>query len=359
MNTTSEQQEDNSLFLPNFCNVYTVFILIIVVELLAFILTLASLNYTSYNWKILQTQFMTQLAMTSWFMQWVSLLSQALLCVLRRGLMRLKRDYWVGIISYGLVLMITVILSELVWEMGKESVFFDSESWQHSLFLLRNLTISALISAMMLRYFYVQYQWRREIQARADMQIRALQARIHPHFLFNTMNTIASLVRVNPSMAEEVVIDFAELFRANLSEVKTLTTWEQEVTLSQQYLRIEALRLGERLKVTWKIEEIPKTALLPPLCLQPLLENAIYHGIQGLIEGGEIHIQGRLEAGMIHLEIDNPKSTQEHRGIGIAQDNLRRRLQGLWPQAYFEIQDEGAVYRVRLGFPVSEAESSE
>ncbi len=359
-------------FLPDFCNVYTLFLVILLTELLAFVFVLTPLGNHSYDWNYVKTEFFTDLAMVSWFMQWVTLVSVGILCAIRHRLSQLGSDLIVGLFSYLVILIVTLFISEAAWRLSEysfstefgyneiTSVWQTSPVWhenmtQHLLFLLRNLGISAILSAIALRYFYMQAQWKREMQAHAEAQTLALQARIHPHFLFNSMNTIASLIRLDPRAAEQTVEDFADLFRAALSETKRLITLGDEVALCHQYLRIETLRFQQRLQVHWDVDKIPTDALLPPLCLQPLLENAIYHGIQSLPLGGNIDIQGHYDGKWIQLKITNPIATDlpvTHQGHQIAQQNIRKRLQAYYgTQASLHVHIQPHLYQVTLRFP--------
>ena len=419
MNNTPNQKDDN-LFLPNFCDVNTVFFGIIVTELLVFVLVLVPLGQKGLDWYDVKTNLITDLAMTSLFVQWITLFSMALLCGMHRWLTQLDNNIMAGFISYLIILLVTYVVSELAWQVAffslettssgmatphlmlftnsvistlisvlilgylyqrhliKKSVAVLSyliiltitlivsewptalqmmpsdQAMPHQLFLWRNMGMSAIISAVALRYFYIQYQWKKEVELNANAHAQALQARIRPHFLFNSMNTIASLIRFKPKLAEEVVEDFADLFRASLSDVKTAVTFQEEITWCQQYLGIEALRLGERLQVVWEIDSIPEDALFPPLCLQPLLENAIYHGIQPLPEGGSIAIIGRFDNHSIQLDIENPfaETQSKHQGNRIAQDNIHQRLRLFYgKQAKLSVLQTIDSYQVNLSFP--------
>ena len=176
----------------------------------------------------------------------------------------------------------------------------------HAGFVLRNLLICAIVSTLLLRYFYVQYQWKRNVQREARARFEVLQARIRPHFLFNSMNTIASLIRSNPELAEHTIMDLADLFRASLKKNSPTVTLAEEIAMAQQYQRIEELRLGDRLKVNWQIDALPADAHMPRLLLQPLLENAIYHGIETQPEGGSVEVHGTRDADILNIEIVNP-----------------------------------------------------
>src|SRR5690606_34838511 len=150
---------------------------------------------------------------------------------------------------------------------------------------LRHALISLIMSGLLLRYFYLQSQWRRQEQAELKARIESLQARIRPHFLFNSLNSIASLVVTDPAKAEQAVLDLSDLFRASLARPGTLVPWREELELAKRYLSIEHYRLGERLQLQWEVDGVPEDLPIPQLTLQPLLENALIYGIQPRIEG--------------------------------------------------------------------------
>ena len=152
---------------------------------------------------------------------------------------------------------------------------------------LQNLAVCAIATGLALRYFYVTHQWQANVEAEAQSRVRALQARIRPHFLFNSMNTIASLTRSNPKVAEQAIADLSDLFRASLREHRERIPLAHEIEIARAYERVERLRLGERLQVDWQVDGLPMDAKVPALILQPLLENAVYHGIEPLDQGGD------------------------------------------------------------------------
>ena len=318
-------EETSVSFLPDFCGARTVFVVVLLAELLAVLLTLAQLPF--------HRQHLVELAMYSLFIQWAALCCIAILCIFRRHLNTLK-GYQVGIISYLITQVTTLIVTELAWWVRHEWAVRDY--FGHGLFALRIMGISAIVWALALRYFYVQFQLRQQIVAEAESRYQALQARIRPHFLFNCMNTIASLIRRKPSEAEQVVEDLADLFRVSLQDSQGQTTLKEELDLCRRYLRIEQLRLGNRLEVDWRLDGLPQQVPLPSLTLQPLLENAIYHGIERLPTGGRISIHGNAVPGQLQIHIENPLPGQEpgtagHRGNRLAQENVAQRL-----SAYFE-----------------------
>jgi two-component system sensor histidine kinase AlgZ len=194
--------------------------------------------------------------------------------------------------------------------------------------------ISAIVSIIVLRYFYVQHQWKQNVRAEAQSRLQALQSRIRPHFLFNSLNTIASLTQIDADQAEAAVENLADLFRNNLADASTYITLAEELVLTQRYLDIEKLRLGSRLNLRWSVDELPADAYVPRLILQPLLENAIYHGIEPIANGGTIGVDGRLYGNEIYISISNPLShennSEQRQGNQIAQDNVRQRLAAIY-----------------------------
>ena len=217
-------------------------------------------------------------------------------------------------------------MAEITFQMTgffAESVVIDDT---HAGFLLRTFAISAIVIALAMRYLYVSSEWRRSIVLEAQSRISALQALIRPHFLFNSMNTIASLTRSDPARAEEAVEDLADLLRANLGGPKDRTTLKEELEVAAIYQRIEKLRLGDRLQVDWRVDYLPMRALIPSLTIQPLLENAIYHGIELLPEGGQVVVSGDRDGEQLRIEIANPVAADEERatsGNKMALANIR------------------------------------
>jgi len=332
-------------FLPDFCGTRIVFVVVLLAELLAIILTLTRFPDSSNS--------LADLAMYSLFIQWIALTSVATLCVCRPYLNHLQ-DYWVASLSYGITLLVSVVITELAWWL----VYRGINDTSHGVYFVRCMGISAIVCALVLRYFYVRHQWRLYIKAEAEARFQALQSRIRPHFLFNCMNTIASLTRSRPSLAEQAIEDLSDLLRAGLQDNQPGTTIEDEISLCKRYLRIEKHRLGERLNVHWDIDALPMRTSIPALLLQPLLENAIVHGIECLPEGGTINIHGVLEDQTLRLTIMNPMPAapgkQTHEGHRLAQENIRQRLHALYDRPDLLLVRTGnGEYRVTITLPLS------
>jgi two-component system sensor histidine kinase AlgZ len=353
MKAPASEGADKSLYLPDFCTSRAALAIVLIVELTALVLTLARENVAVGFW--------TDLSRTSLFLLWIGLAGAGLLCWMRDPLNRLQ----VGRGSAAVLALIScliAIISTGAFVFGRSNVVIDAGATvlfppDLPSFLLRNMSIGLVVTALALRYFYVTHEWRRNIEMRATARVHALQARIRPHFLFNSMNTIASLTRSNPAVAEQVVQDLADLFRANLNEKRDTITLEEECEVARTYQRIEELRLGPRLRVDWNIESLPRNALVPGLMLQPLLENAIYHGIEPQPEGGTVTVTGELAGNLITIVVRNPVGDAQNgrEGNRLALANIRERLEllygerGLVKSGRFD-----AEYIVTLRFPYIE-----
>lgn len=334
-------------FLPNLCDVRVLFLVVLGGQLLAFTLVLAAGR---------GRDFFSELAVVSLFVQWVGLSSAAALCLLRTWLARMP-DGVAGTLAWGLVLAVTAAFSELVYQLPAAAAMgLTRAPTEHWRLLCGNLAIGAIVSAVALRHAYVQYHWRQQVEQQAQARIQALQSRIRPHFLFNSMNTIASLTRSDPALAERAVEDLAELFRVTLGDASVPTTLGREIETCRRYLDIEGLRLGDRLRVEWALEGLPEDALIPALSLQPLVENAVYHGVQPSARGGVVRITGHPRDARLELSIENSRaraSAGTHQeGNRMAQVNVRERI-----HAFFEghgdlrVESGPEHYRVGLDLP--------
>lgn len=215
--------------------------------------------------------------------------------------------------------------------------------------------IAAIVSAAALRYFYVRAQWQSGVRAQARAQFEALQARIRPHFLFNSMNTVASLVRTRPADAERAIEDLCDLFRSAVLPGPATSTLGQELDLAMRYLAIEQLRLGDRLRIRADLEQLPKSLPIPALILQPLVENAVYHGIAALPAGGVIEIYPiQLHPDLV-IGIRNPvppESAHGQTGLHSAVENIRQRLRYFYgDRAQLHAHAAGDAYEVHLNLP--------
>ena len=344
---------DQALYLPDFCTSGATLAIVLIVELTALVLTLARQS--------LLIDFWTDLVRTSMFLLWIGLTCAALLCALRRLLGRLNVAAGSATVM-ALVTAVVAVVSVCAALLGRSHIVIDSGGAElfppdPARFALHNVWIGLIISGLTLRYFYVAHHWRRSVELRAAARVHALQARIRPHFLFNSMNTIAALTRSNPERAEQAVQDLADLFRATLSDKRDTITLAEELEVARTYQRMEQLRLGSRLQVEWRTEALPANALVPGLMIQPLLENAIYHGIEPRAEGGTVTLTGEVSAGLITIVVRNPldPSPGMREGNRLALANIRERLSLMYGErALMKSGRFDAEYIVTLRFPLIE-----
>lgn len=333
---TSEEPSAGTRFLPDLCSAESVFIVVVAGEVLAIILSLATPGAGRDFW--------TDFALRSLFIQWVALSSAGVICLAR------TRLHWtsatlVGVAAFTLIVLVTALYSVLAM------VFFSFARPLSPLeYVARNMAVSGLIAAATLRYLYVNHQWREQVKAEAQARLEALHARIRPHFLFNSLNTVVTLLREQPGRAESVLLNMADLFRAALAERERMPLAD-ELALARRYLEIEQLRLDERLTVDWQQPEpLPKGMQVPSLVLQPLIENAIYHGIQPLPEGGTLRVRINATRDSAEVEITNPLPRQRERHPGghrMALNNVHQRLKLAFGETLnWSAGPEGDIYRV-------------
>ncbi len=193
--------------------------------------------------------------------------------------------------------------------------------------IVRHLVLALLLAWLLIGYF--QLRAKALSPAFTEARLQALQARIRPHFLFNSINAVLSLVRSEPRRAEEALEDMADLFRVLMRDNRELAPLSDEVELCRQYLDLEKLRLGDRLHVEWHLNSMPGDALVPPLVLQPILENAVYHGIEPSSTPGVVSINIFYKGGDVHAIVRNPyrvNGGRHHGGNKMALGNVRERL---------------------------------
>ena len=221
---------------------------------------------------------------------------------------------------------------------------------------LQMAAFSFSLAAILLIYFHLR--GKALSPAVTEARLQALQARIRPHFLFNSLNAVLSLVRSDPRRAERALEDLSELFRALMRENRELATLQDEIDLTRAYLGLEQLRLGDRLSIAWHIDKMPSEALIPPLVIQPIVENAIYHGIEPSREAGEISLNIYRSGDTVHIVIRNPYSGKgsSHSGNKLALSNIRERLALHFDlDATLKSQQMGAVYQVHITLPYTRA----
>ncbi|GMR14948.1 MAG: sensor histidine kinase [Gammaproteobacteria bacterium] len=267
------------------------------------------------------------LGITSLYAQALALVTAMGVCVARAWLGRLTpRGAWLG--SWFVSVLVALAFSYSAGIVGTVlGVGPGREGFGE--FLLQSTLAVALVGLALLRYLFIRAQWQAQLLAQAEARVQALQARIRPHFLFNSLNTIASLIPEDPAGAERATEDLADLFRGSMRRADRLINLSEELDLAEKYLHMEQRRLGDRIRIDWQVSELPKGASVLPLTLQPLLENAVAHGIQPRTDGGEVRVYGRSEKDNIVITICNPLAPdpRSSRGHGMALANIRERLE--------------------------------
>ncbi len=330
---------------PDLCNTQAVLRVLLVGQMLAGILVLGDSSQ--------ELVLGQRLLIVSLFVHWLSLSSAAVLCPLRSALARLPLRYTV-LLTLACVQLVTLVVSEVGWQaQGWLGLDNPHDGFAHLLFIARTQIISLLAWMLLLRYFYLQQQWREQVKASAEARLVALQARIRPHFLFNSLNSLAALIPTRPTEAESLVENLAALLRAALDRPDGQHTLEDELGLTRAYLDIEQLRLGERLRVDWEMQAAAPGISIPVLSLQPLVENAVHHGVERLAAGGTVSIQYQLRPHSVQICVTNPVPQDlQTGGFHVAQDNIRHRLALLYGErAKLQVRVSHGHYQACLEFP--------
>ncbi len=222
--------------------------------------------------------------------------------------------------------------------------------------LARAVLVAACLAAVLLGY--LRLLAKAYSPALVEARLQALQARIRPHFLVNSLNAIRSLIRRDPRRAERALEDLADLFRTLMGDARRFVRLADEIALLERYAAIEQLRLGERLRITWEIDGAPSDALLPPLVLQPLLENAIYHGVEPGTAAADVlvHIERRGDRVLALIENPYTEPLEKRAGNRMALQNIRERLALFFDaEARMQATQDGTRYRVELEIPYRHA----
>ncbi len=331
----SINQTGTGIRLPNFCNLGVMLRSLLIVNLLLVAAAVIRSSTVDSIW----FEFLVFAA----FGEPVLILSLVALCAARR---------WLHAMGY-----VGALAALAVFEMLVGWFFYEASG---GLLLLDRRPMSFgqvmftvfFITAVTIAYFDLRA--RALSPAIAEARIQALQARIRPHFLYNSINAVLSLIRSEPRRAERALEDLADLFRVLMADNRTLAPIANEVELARKYLELELLRLGERLKVTWRTDTMPGDALVPPLVLQPLVENAVYHGIEPSDAGGEIEIDIALAGGQLVMELKNPfpGGGRHSAGNRMAIVNIRERLQLHFDvEASMRSEVKDGTYKVTIRLP--------
>ncbi|HSC74947.1 MAG TPA: histidine kinase [Pseudomonadales bacterium] len=341
---------NSHFYLPDLCSITALLPLILVGQLIVLAMAVAASTLPNFDW--------LRFSLLSAETLWIVLIGAALLCRLRPLLQRMSAASGVALCFTTLLLVITLVAIAGQWLLSYLTFDWYSSIWS----VIQHIAVGGILAGLVLRYFYLQQQLhiQQQAQMQATMQARfqSLQSRIRPHFLFNSMNIVASLIDSDPETAERVVEDMSALFRASLSDEEDLVPLAQEISLCERYINIEQLRLGDRLRVNWQKNLQNDQTIVPSLCLQPLIENAIYHGIQPLVDGGTIDIQLSDKNDQLHCTICNPytqdtANLNRNKGNGMALDNLEQRLYARYGDAaVFNLERDSQQFIVRFTIPL-------
>ena len=320
METVSSKQNisvQGGVYPPLFCRWRLLLAVMAVTQVSVLLLAVGTLREFSPVW----------LGVTSLYAQALALVTVLGVCVGRSWLGRLSaRGAWLG--SWIVAVVVALVFSYSIGIVG--TVLGVGPGRQNfAVFVWQSVLAVALVGVALLRYLFIRAQWRAQVLAQSEARVQALQATIRPHFLFNSLNTIASLIPEEPLSAERAIEDLADLFRGSMRRADSLISLSEELDLAKRYLQMEQRRLGDRLRIDWQVSELPEGASILPLTIQPLLENAVSHGIQPRAEGGELRVYGRAEKDNIVITISNPLGQPEHdsSGHGMALANIRERME--------------------------------
>jgi two-component system sensor histidine kinase AlgZ len=312
-----DKAAQRGVYPPSFCRWRLLLAVMAVTQISVLLIGVGTLREFSLVW----------LGMVTLYAQALALMTALGVCVSGAWLGRLSaRGAWLG--SWVVAVLVALAVSYSAGIIG--TVLGVGPGRQNfEMFLWQSVLAVALVSVALLRYLFIRAQWRAQVLAQSEARVQALQATIRPHFLFNSLNTIASLIPEEPISAERAIEDLADLFRGSMRRADSLISLSEELDLARRYLQMEQRRLGDRLIVEWRVSALPEGASVLPLILQPLLENAVAHGIQTRTEGGELKVYGRAEKDNIVITISNPLGPDDHdsSGHGIALANIRERLE--------------------------------
>lgn len=325
--------------LPNFRNLGTVLRILLISDALALLhAILLAGSWPDVPQQMLQiTTLLTPVMMTSLLLLWM----------MQSWLNHLP--YLRGALA---VISLVVALTMSIYYLGRE-IYQPLDDMNNSFDMVRYGLISATICGILLLYFRLRAL--ALSHALHDARLQILRARIRPHFLFNTINAVLGIVRTQPRQAETALEDMADLFRMAMSDARDLVPLHKEIQISKQYVALEQLRMGERLCVEWHMDNLPENALIPLLLLQPLLENAVYHGIEPLPQGGCINVAMSLKGEELQIRVENPclpRSDTTHQGNRVALRNIRERLNLLFDvEARYHVESGRDFYKVEIVLP--------
>jgi len=323
--------------------------LIVASNVLAMVLALAEAR----SWHALEGIRVLQY---TFFINWVILSFSAFVDYFKDFFTKLSQKValTLGFVVLQIIVLLTTCAVNIIQFWAARSTGFSEDVLFHGVSL--HLGYGILLGAFCLRYLYMREQWLRQQYSELNARIQAMQARIHPHFLFNSLNSVVSLISIDPDKAENMLISLSRLFRASFQELK-LVSLEEEIDLCKQYLSIEKMRLGDRLTVEWNIQATPielKRATIPLLTLQPLLENSIFHGVEKVLQASTISVLVEILQNQVTIVITNPYShdkIKSRTGNGIAIENVEQRLKAYYgPAVKFQVYGGVSLYTTVVSY---------
>jgi two-component system sensor histidine kinase AlgZ len=341
--TNDKKNSASEQLIPDCCNLGVFSRILISVNLI----TLLALWSRGDEWRVVLQNFLESAAL----IEAICLLSLLILCNLRRFSVRYYMSGWFQRL---LCCMLPTAIAALLM------IYLRTQDWIMASFPKLN-PLFVVVATGLLALAYQQYF---ELRTRAfspalgEAKLQALQARIRPHFLFNSLNTALSLIRTEPRRAEMVLEDLSDLFRVLMRDTRDVTSLQDEIRLCEQYLAIEKIRLGERMQVTWDKEKISSQELaeieIPSLLLQPLLENAVHYGVEPSVQQATVTVEIRRVLDKVEIRIRNPYHAEANMVSGnqMALENIRQRLSLLYDiEAQIQYGVADAYFEVKLQFP--------
>lgn len=345
MNAEFMKTAIESIFIPNICRNSNVLRVVVLVELLALVISLG----------IHERNFVVHLGTLSLYLQWWALSALALLCWLRRVVGSLPR--FLGSVIVIMLIMTPFVLIELFFQHYFGSL--DRDFWFDTFRFWRFFICALILSLVFLRIMLLAGEIDSWNKAEAESRIQALQSRIQPHFLFNSLNTISELAATDADKAEDAIQALSMLFRVSLEENSNMHSLQKELKLCQRYLELEMWRVGDQISIDWGISiSQPELCQVPKLILQPLVENAIKYGVEpSLSNDGPVDIEISVKETQkdISIKVRNPIADlplDSIRGNGIAIKNIRERLFVLYDDNHsFKINSSNGYYQVLMKLP--------
>jgi two-component system sensor histidine kinase AlgZ len=291
--------------------------------------------------------------LNSLVIQWISLSTLGLLYLAREALARLSPNR-LAVVGLVTLLLGTWLTTGALWLAFSSPLHLRSGSWPE--LLLQSTSLALVVGLLAIAALQNHLRLQRLAVQATRAQLQALQARIRPHFLFNTLNSAVSLARTEPARTEALLMDMADLFRMALSPTTQIPLAE-EITLCRRYLAIEQARFGARLQVQWQLAEPLPAVMVPPLCLQPLLENAVHHGVERSLQPSLLQISVRVDGPGIAVEVRNPipgGGTPTHQGHGVGLESVRARLANHSGHASLQTLEQDGQHVARLLFTASD-----